>query len=86
MTRRWQHEPLNKRRNGRHAPFLYGTANGNPRQAARLYQERFPNRYIPSHRMFSNLHQRIRDNGSFEMVRRDAGRQRRVNVEAVVDT
>ena len=58
--------------------LAYGAATGNARQAARLYQERFPNRYIPGHRMFSNLHQRLRDNGRFEINRRDAGRQRRV--------
>ena len=59
-------------------------ADGNARQAARLCQERFPNRYIPGHRMFSYLHQRLRDNGKFEINRRDAGRQRRVDVEEAV--
>ena len=44
-----------------------GAANGNARQAARQYQESFPSCYIPGHIMFSNLHQRIRDNGRFEI-------------------
>ena len=61
--------------------LTYGAANGNARQAARLFQERFPNRYIPGHRMFSNLHQRLRDIGRFEINRRDAGRQSSVDVE-----
>ena len=34
--------------------------------------------------MFSNLHQRLRDNGRFEINRRDAGRQRREDVEEAV--
>ena len=61
--------------------FPYGAVNGNARQVAKIYQERFPNRYIPGHRMFSQLHQSLRDNGKFEINRRDAGRQRRVDLE-----
>ena len=34
-------------------------AYGNARHAAMLHQERVPNRYVPSHRMFSNVHQRL---------------------------
>ena len=38
------------------------------------------------HRMHSNLHQKLRDNGRFEINRRDDGRQRRVDdEEAVLD-
>jgi hypothetical protein len=64
--------------------LAYGAANGNARQAARTYQDRFPNRYIPGHRMFTNLHQRLRDNGRFEINRVNAGRQRHVDVEEAV--
>ena len=28
--------------------MVYGAAYGNPREAVRLYQQRFPNRYLPS--------------------------------------
>ena len=47
--------------------LAYGAANVNARQAARLYQERLPNSYIPDYRMSSNLHQRLRDNERFEI-------------------
>ena len=56
--------------------LIYGQANGNARLAARLYQDRFPNRHVPDHRYFANLHQRLRENGSFRGNREAAGRPR----------
>ena len=47
-----------------------GSASGNARSAARLYQEPFPNRYLPGHRMLANLH------GSFNEKMRGLGRCR----------
>ena len=58
--------------------LAYGAANGNARQAARLYQERFPNRYLPGHRMFTAIHRRLREHGSFTGRMAMAGRPRGV--------
>ena len=54
--------------------MAYGAANGNARSAARLYQERFRDRYLPGHRMFANLHRRLREHGRFNENRKDLGR------------
>ena len=40
-------------------------ADGNGREAARLYQERYPNRRLPDHRTFARIHQRLLETGSF---------------------
>ncbi|GFX94247.1 hypothetical protein TNCV_4292921 [Trichonephila clavipes] len=45
--------------------LMYGAANGNDREALRLYQERFPSRRMPNHRIFQQLHQQLCENGSF---------------------
>ena len=45
--------------------FIYGKANGNALEAARLYAEAFPNRRHPDSRTFTRIHQRLRENGSF---------------------
>ena len=44
--------------------MMYGSANGTVRLPARLYAERFPNRHLPGDRVFTRLHQRLRDTGS----------------------
>ena len=56
---------------------IYGEARGNAREAARLYQEMYPNRYLPNHRMFTAIHQRLRENGRFGVDRGAYGRPRR---------
>ena len=56
----------------------YSLANSNARLAARLHAERFPNRHLPDHRVFTRLHQRLRDTDSFEVNRRQAGGRRRL--------
>ena len=48
------------------------------RTAARLYAEPFPNRHLSVHRVFTRLHQRLRDTDSFEVNRREAGGRRRL--------
>lgn len=58
--------------------FMYGLANGNAREARRLYMERYPNRVIPNHRMFSDIHRRLSEAGSFSTKRINAGRPRSV--------
>ena len=56
--------------------MAYGAVNGNARGAARMYQERFTNRYLPGHRMFANLNCRLREHGSFNENQRSYGRPR----------
>ena len=51
--------------------MMYGSANGNARLAEKLYAE-------PDHRVFTRLHQRLRETGSFEVNRREAGGRRRL--------
>lgn len=58
--------------------FMYGRANGNASEARRLYAEAFPNRTLPSDKLFSKLHQRLRENGSFVIKKHDAGRPKTV--------
>ena len=55
---------------------MYGLSNVNARLAAILYAERFPNRHLPDHSVFSRLHQPQRDSGSFEVMEREAGGRR----------
>lgn len=45
--------------------FMYGLANGNAREARRLYAERFPDRQIPCPKTFTTLHLRLEETGSF---------------------
>lgn len=44
--------------------FVYGLANGNARLASELYAERFPNRIHPNPKVFSSVHQRLRETGN----------------------
>ena len=45
--------------------FMYGKANGNALEAARLYAKASPKRRHPDSRTFTRIHQRLRENGSF---------------------
>ena len=45
--------------------FIFGKANGNMLEAARLYAEAIPNRRHPDSRTLTRIHQRLRENGSF---------------------
>jgi hypothetical protein len=54
--------------------FFYGRANGNGREAQRLYQEAFPNRPQPSFKIFGRLHARLSENGSFKSNLNGQGR------------
>ena len=54
--------------------FIYGAADGNARRAARMYHERYPNRDIPDHRLYTALHRRLTETGSFSVNRLDIGR------------
>lgn len=46
--------------------LMYGLARCNCLEARRLYQENFPDRQLPSHKMFSSIHRRLRETGSFK--------------------
>ncbi|RLU17257.1 hypothetical protein DMN91_011326 [Ooceraea biroi] len=45
--------------------FVYGLANGNARQARRIYNDRYPNRHVPHVSTFIRIHQRLMETGSF---------------------
>ena len=44
---------------------MYSLAQGNGREARRLYLERFPNRRFSSHPTFASFDRRLRETGSF---------------------
>lgn len=52
--------------------FYYGRANGNSREARRLYEEAFPQRRIPNRLIFQNTFARLQETGS--VLRQSAGR------------
>lgn len=59
--------------------FTYGQANGNAREAKRLYQEKYPNRRQPDRKLFSRLHARLCETGKFEANLNDNGRPKAVS-------
>lgn len=59
----------------------YGSENGNARMAARSYEERFHNCYLPGHLMFTSLHQRLRDTGCFTANITAAGGPERIRAK-----
>lgn len=56
--------------------FIYGLADGNAAEARRIYQERFPNREIPSERTFTRLHARLCETGTLTAHAERVGRPR----------
>ena len=56
--------------------LMYVLAEGNARAAARLYREKYPQRDVPDHRMFSNLHHNLSEYGSLRSNRQSEGRPR----------
>jgi len=65
--------------------FMYGKADGNAELARQLYREKYPQRRVPCNRVFSGVHQQLRDNGSFSINVRNRDRSIRTNnVEEVV--
>jgi hypothetical protein len=64
----------------------YGAANGNGREAARIYGERFPNRqhlyHIIQHTYFGAINRRLRERGKFVWSMTDAGRDRTIRTVA----
>ena len=49
--------------------FVYGFCNGNARAAVEEYQRRFPDRRIPSRRVFTRIHQTLHDTGCLPGVK-----------------
>ncbi|RZC33201.1 hypothetical protein BDFB_014725, partial [Asbolus verrucosus] len=67
--------------------LIYGESRGNAREAVRRYQGRFPDRRLPSVKMFLNIHRRLRETGKLLPDRRERGSQRPdriLNTEEVV--
>ena len=55
--------------------FVYGFCNGNSRAALEEYRRRLPDRTVPSRRVFTRIHQILRDNGCFLSVSVSSERQ-----------
>lgn len=58
--------------------FIYGRADGNCYEAARLYQERFPNRQQPNPKSYAAVFRRLAENGSLLPNLDGRGRQREI--------
>nr|CAH7743487.1 unnamed protein product [Callosobruchus chinensis] len=58
--------------------YVYGLSQGNGLEASRSYAEMYPQRQHPSHKIFSRLHQRLRECGSFDKSTQNCGRHREV--------
>lgn len=63
--------------------FIYGRANGNGREAARLYLEVFPYRQQPQHSTFASIFQRLSETGSLISSFEGRGRQKEVRTVAL---
>jgi hypothetical protein len=61
--------------------FVYGVFNGNTTAAVEEYRLRYPWRRIPDRRVFTRVHQHLREKGSFLSVNRHAERQVQRNVD-----
>lgn len=60
--------------------FLYGWCRGSARAARIEYQLRFPNRRLPTARMFTSIHQRFQDGSLFRNLAAE-NQPRRINAE-----
>ena len=61
--------------------MTYCSANCNARMAAIFNEELFSNRYLPGHRVFACLHQRLCDTGKYIANRMDAGLPGRIRAQ-----
>ena len=62
--------------------FVYGFCNGNALAAVGEYRRRFPDRRIPSSRVFTRIHQTLRDTGCLPSVKVRSERE----VEGTINT
>lgn len=65
--------------------FVYGFCNGNASDARREYHIRFPNRHLPSDKTFTQVHQRLKETGSFRSGRESVVNRVQANVEEQVE-
>jgi len=49
--------------------YVYGSCDGNSVHVVAEYQRRFPNRRIPTRRVFARVYQTLRDTGTLSGVR-----------------
>jgi hypothetical protein len=54
--------------------FMYDRSSGNSREARLLYADHYPQRRIRAHKLFTKLHQRLSESGSFAPGTSDRGR------------
>lgn len=67
--------------------FVYGMAQGNSREARRIYLQRYPHRRVPNRQTFVKIHQRLSESGTFKRSTAVIGRPataRTVEVEEAV--
>ncbi|KAJ8953801.1 hypothetical protein NQ318_006648 [Aromia moschata] len=55
----------------KHMHFTYGCANSNALKAQRIYSEQYPERRLPHHTTFTNIHQRLWEFRKFEKKKRE---------------
>ncbi|GFY12271.1 hypothetical protein TNCV_283741 [Trichonephila clavipes] len=58
--------------------YMYCRTNGNYIDAVRMFRALFPDRRMPDHRIFQQLHRHFRETRSFHVTRHDAGQRRSV--------
>jgi len=63
--------------------YVYGFFDGNSLDALPEYQQRFPNRRIPTRRLFTRVYQTLRDTGTLAGVRIAAERDVNEGVDEV---
>ncbi|XP_066157759.1 uncharacterized protein [Euwallacea fornicatus] len=56
--------------------LIFGKCDSNSRAARRCYQEIYPNRRIPSRKLFVSIDLRLRETGSLRNINKNAGRPR----------
>ena len=65
--------------------YVYGFCDGNSVHAITEYQRRFPNRRIPTRRVFTRVYQALRDTGTLPGVRIAAERNDNEGVDEEED-
>ena len=58
--------------------LAYDTANGNSREAVRIYVARYLNKHVPAHQIFVSINRGSCEDGAFRRARPEGGRRRRL--------